>query len=189
MTKAGSDQLDCAVLIILGVLVVFAIVLLIFNPALIPWVAGLMFAVVLFFPVPLVKGIWNNDRNFVRLMVAYLIVGIVLGAALPLYLGLDTIPDNWEVAMIFYSSMISLSAIALAIYRFGNRRVFGLSNLGPAFWGFGMGVTTILILDRYYMFPRGLVLRIFVPIFFAISILFLTYTVIAFVRGRRKTTQ
>ena len=189
MTKGESDQLDCAVLIFLGVLFIIAIVLLIIYPALIPWIGGLILTVVLFFPVPLVKGIWNNDRNFIRLMVAYLTVGILLGVALPLYLGLDTIPDHWEVAMLFNGSLIGLSAIGLTIYKFGNRLAPGLSHLGLALWGSGMGVTTIFILDRYYTAPQGLVLRIFVPIFFAISILYFGYAIIAFVRGRRKTAQ
>jgi hypothetical protein len=128
---------------------------------------------------------FGYDKPFSMLMVAYFVGGVILGAALPLTLGLDEY--SLVVSMIFYGACISLGAIGLALFKYLPKWHLpkSLRYIGPAVWALGMAVITDYFLGRYYGEPFGFVLIILFWIFVGVGVCCIAWIPILVISGFR----
>jgi hypothetical protein len=151
------------------------------------WIFGLVLVAILLF---VAIGAFGHDKPFSMLMVAYFVGGVILGAALPLTLGIDE-DSSLVVSMIFYGACISLGAIGLALFKY--LPIYlpkwhlpqSLRYLGPAVWALGMAVITDLFLGRYYDEPFGFVLIILFWIFVGVGVCCIAWIPILIISGFR----
>jgi chromate transport protein ChrA len=168
------SQIGLPTSVIVGLL---AIILYFFqgDPAQPPWFAGLtLLAILLVFLF--YNGITNSTFfSFERLMVAYIVIGVIMGAVAPLYFGN---PQHWTAAMRFYGAFIGLGALALLIYHYAGGG--WLSNIGPAVWGAAMALVT----DSLRRYNAGIsdwfILQLLFLVFLAICLTYLVYLVFQF---------
>lgn len=176
----GKDKLRtlCQIGLPISVIVGLVAIILYFfqgDPAQPPWFAGLalltLLLVFLFY-----NGITSSAFfSFERLMGAYLVIGVVVGAISPLYFGN---PEHWTAALRFYGAFIGLGALSLLVYHYAGGG--WLSNIGPVAWGAAMALVTDSLRRYNASISEWLILKLLFLVFLAISLTYLVYLVFRF---------